>query len=241
MTHGEIIRLSDGVETESGQLSYIRSFSDDGDMEVAALLCAWDMNDGTGNIYPVQKLIEERMGNAPMSFVAEYTDDMHDDDADNSCFHRTLTYGNLHAMLQKMHAMIREHGSILGAVVDAAVRKRSRYTYTHEALCHVLSGGTGLPSGITNGTFFRYYLYVYWMVYKLGVWDSVPLQVLIPCDDQSFNRAFDLGLTKKHETSTLRNAVFLTKKAKKIFGDDDFYRLYEVLNLHEDAAVKRIY
>ena len=241
MTHEDIIRLSDEVPADSEQLGFIKSFRSNADRELVAFLCAWASNDGTGDIYAVRKLVEETMGNEPHGYIVAYKEDTESKAYPDASFHRTLTYGNLAALMARLHDIIVKCGCIRRAVMESAMRKKNRCTYAHEALCMDFSGGTGLPSRVTNGSFYRYYLFIYWMVYKLGIWESAPCQVLLPCDDQTFIRAYDLGLTKKYDASTLRNAVMLTKKACKIFGDDKFYKLYEVLNLHKDAEVKRIY
>lgn len=241
MTHADIIRLAEDVPQDNPHVSYINTFKKIGEREIVALLCAWVYNDGTGDISPVQKLVEETMENKPLDYVLAYDGDPNIGEYANASFHRTLTYGNLVTILCRMRDIYKNYGTIRTAMYETAANKKNRCNYMHDALCILFSGGTGLPSRITNGTFFRYYLFLYWLHDKLGMFESINKPTLIPCDDTTFVRAYNLGLTKKYETSTLKNVVMLTGKAQKIFGEDKAYKLYEVLNLHPDAEVKRIY
>lgn len=151
-------------------------------------------------------------------------------------FNNESRYGIItNANIVKLDERIRDiekQGGLLESYKSHLMQKSCKYA--HDALAMMLCGGTCLPSPSSNGTFFRYNLFLYWVTYHFRVWKDVDTsKALLPCNDLVFEKAYLMGIIKKRVKSCLKNTIMLTSLARKVFGDNDFYRMYELLRFYE--------
>lgn len=229
---------SQNVETDDAKTLFVSTFADKDDAEIVAILAAWLSNGMQGEEYALHTIVDEIMQGKPSEYVKNYAPYMNFGDvAENQCFFRIFSYGNLDALIQAIKRAKSQYGGIQEAF-EAVMTKKKRIKHVHEAFAVLFGGGTMFPTRKSNSTFYRYNLLYYWLTFKLKIWTLCPFDdvALLPCNDKVFAEAFKRGLTKRKWKSTLVNVEALTNTARSIFGESfsDFFKLYDVLFFSND-------
>lgn len=225
MNGTEIISLHGKVgDMHDDGMDIISAMYDSRDMEVSAVICGWLSNGSPLDACAMKDVLYNVMDGKPYLYVSSGTFG-----GDNRVMHGMLTERHFRTLMAKMHDCYDAFGT-LGTAIRESLGK-SRRMYVHTAIATILGGGTMLPTPAAMETFYRYNLMCYWLCHCSSVWGDIPLErAVLPCNDRIFRRAFDLGIVSHRMKSSLDNAVMLTKKARGVFGDAGFYKMYELLN-----------
>lgn len=214
MKRKDLFELADSVVVTDDCLSFIET-SPPELVERNAFVCAWLTNG--------LRLEREMIKRACDGFGQYVTGTQ----SRNKSFFAYFTDGNLAELTDRYMKYVSSFGSLHSAFIHYAVERP--HEYAHEILAYMFGGGTGFQTLNSNGAFYRYNLLLYWLVFKLRVWDDVWTEtILLPCNDRTFSRAYDFRIFKHHRKTNLQNTVELTKFARGLFGDE-FYKLYEIL------------
>ena len=207
--------------------SLVTKFPAKTDQEIAAIIVSWMNNGISSEEYTIRKTLDD-MTPSPTAFVLK----PHDDDLpyDNGCFCGVLSNANFVNLIRKIQECHIYDGGIKESFTKKLYTRRNKCRYAHEALSDMLSGNTGFPTRTSIGTFFRLN-YLYYLLYRLGIWQDMDLcHALLPCNDTTMQMAYKHGITRKKLNSDLFSTKQLTNVAKEMFGEKDFYLLYEFLN-----------
>ena len=196
-------------------------FAHNSDIEIAAVICAWFCNcvdDDREAEYVINKTLRFTMGNEPTSYVVN---ERWKDNTENVYF-RILTNDSFIALMKSLK-------EIYTSTTLSVLLTRKKNTHTYTMLAELLGGNTGLPTRQSKCSYYSYNLITYWLTYKAHVWNrSISRKALLPVTQTVWQRAIKLGFTKKREIS-FDNIRSLTSKSKELFGDDDYYKMYELL------------
>lgn len=214
------------VNSDDKTSLFLSSFMDKKDAEIVSLFSAWMTHGWKQEDDEIQDFVKSTFTPTPTLYIENYPRSSYYKNG-NFSFFKILTFPHLDMFLKKIHDIMDKYGDIENAFVKS---KKTRDVYAHDTLSRMLGGNTGFQSKKTSGTFFRYNLFLYWMTYKLKVWTTPIENTLLPCNDFIFQKAYELGITNKIYKSNLSKTVILTNKAKEIFGEKDFYKLYEIIN-----------
>lgn len=230
MTKDQIITC--GVDSDDEKSLFISTFGEKRDAEIVSVLSAW-MDNG----FKYENTILENFVLAemiyPLPYVLNYGGKSKWKDKGNASMIGILTYSNLNNLLIKLYETYTTSDDLESAFYKYFSNyKRHKCKYAHDALSLIFCGNTGFPTIRNNGTFYRYNLLFYWLTYKLKIWKHSNIG-LLPCNDKIFENAYKYGVIPKRMKSTLTNTIKLTEVAKEMFGDDDFYKLYEYLNFYK--------
>lgn len=231
MTKEEIITC--GVDSDNEKSLFISTFTEKRNAEVVAVLGAW-MDNGFKHEDVVFEnfVLSEMIWTLP--YVLNYGKDGKWKEKGSASMIGILTYLNLHNLLTKLYETYIMNEDLEHAFYKYFQNyKRHKCKYAHDALSLIFSGNTGFPTIRNNGTFYRYNLLFYWLTYKLKIWKYASIG-LLPCNDKIFENAYKYGVIPKRMKSTLTNTIKLTEIAKEMFGDNDFYKLYEFLNFYKE-------
>ncbi len=233
MTKRELSILANNVDTNDDNISFLSSFHNYLDVEVAAIIVAWMSNGVRGEQEAARKLIECTMNAEPSKFASSYINEF--DQYGDSSFFGIITFSHLHNLIVKIRDVLNSNASIQTLFrMRQSEKKKNRIKYAHDALASIFSGGTCLPTSKSTCAFYRYNLFLYWMAYKMNIWQSVDItNAIIPCRDDVFARAHKLGVTRHQLKTNLPSAIKLTKTAHSWFGND-FYKMYELLNFSNE-------
>lgn len=231
MTKEEIITC--GVDSDNEKSLFISTFTEKRNAEVVAVLGAW-MDNG----FKYEDVVFENFVLSEMIWVLPYVLNYGKDgkwkEKGSASMIGILTYSNLHNLLTKLYETYIMNEDLEHAFYKYFQNyKRHKCKYAHDALSFIFSGNTGFPTIRNNGTFYRYNLLFYWLTYKLKIWKYTSIG-LLPCNDKIFENAYKFGVIPKRMKSTLTNTIKLTEIAKEMFGDNDFYKLYEFLNFYKE-------
>ncbi len=222
MRKGELIEIArKGVMDDENTL-FISSFRNSSNvqyLEFVAIFMAWMQNGFKDECYFARSYLKHILPSIPDSTYLI--------DTSNKCFYGNLTYNNLSSLLEKVNSI---------DIRDCFKERMGNYKlykckYPHDGLASCFGDNVGFPTKESGGTFYRYNLLFYWLTYKFRIWDDVDYNKgIIPCNDSIFEKAYMLGVTRKRMRSSLKNAIELTNIAHSWFGDDDFYKMFELLN-----------
>ena len=227
----ELIKRAWDVDSDSELSLFISSYKDPDDATIVAILCAWVSNGLEGEEIAVERFIQREMDDYPTTAIrTRYTQEKVANRGIES-FWGTLTYEHLFNLLSEIASILDGGNSIYEYYEHATKRKRCKYA--HDALAMILGHNNGFPTRKSNCSFYRYNLLFYWLTYKLHIWDVPTSKALLPCNDRIYENAYKLGITKYKKKNNLENAVELTAIAREWFGDEHFYKLYELLNFYE--------
>jgi hypothetical protein len=231
MTKEEIITC--GVDSDNEKSLFISTFTEKRNAEVVAVLGAW-MDNG----FKYEDVVFENFVLSEMiwalPYVLNYGKDGKWKEKGSASMIGILTYSNLHNLLTKLYETYIMNEDLEHAFYKYFQNyKRHKCKYAHDALSLIFSGNTGFQTIRNNGTFYRYNLLFYWLTYKLKIWKYASIG-LLPCNDKIFENAYKYGVIPKRMKSTLTNTIKLTEIAKEMFGDNDFYKLYEFLNFYKE-------
>ena len=217
--------MFDKVVVDDDKLSFIATFGNSvSDMEIVATLCAWMTNGYNDELSAIMEITRDMLNDSPTQGVVNWVTE---DVVYDNCFFAILTNKCLYALLERLKGIY----AIGSSLKCAYLGEVANHKYAHEAFASLLGGGTLFPTLESNCTFYRYNLLFYWLVYKLRCWGDVSIgNALLPCNDRVFDNAHRLGVTKKRLYANIDGAICLTKIARKWFGDNDFYKMYELLN-----------
>lgn len=231
MKTDDIISMYGKINADCDErLQLVRSFSDDRDMEIAAILCAWLSNGFSSETQAMFRLIYTVMEGNPYRYISEKHFNAIGSNGDYVVC-GMLTSKHMKALMNKIYECYDCMGSIHEAVsIVFEERKKYEVKYGHEALAMILGGGTMFPTKKSNETFYRYNLISYLLSKSVPAWDlSISSHFLLPCNDEIFKKAHDVGIVSHRMKTSLSNTISLTKKAKKIFGEEHFNMMYELL------------
>lgn len=217
------------LESNSGMQMplFLSTFKDKKDFEVAATICAWMSNGWPHESVKIQEYIKKVMLPTPFEFVERYEFNSEQ----QNTFFRMLTYKQLNTLLSRLKFIYKYHGSLEQGFIDTLAFER-KTKYNHEIFAKMLSGNTGFQTAESNCSFYRYNILYYWLTYKFDIWENKRYgRTLLPCNDETFKNAYGNGLTKVLLKTNLPSAKILTIKAKDIYGKDDFFKMYEDLNI----------
>ena len=204
----------------------VSSFQASYDKEVVAVIAAWLYNGYACEEFVLEKTIEKMKPN-PITFVMNPSNEW---EFDNGSFCGMLSNANFINLLKTIRDANLVNGGMAHSFQSYMYAKRHKCKYVHDALAYMFSGNTGFPTKASKSTFFRYN-YLYYLLYDLKIWDSIDLgKALLPCNDAIMLKAYRLGITKKLLRSDLRGTIELTSISKQMFGEKDFYILFEFLN-----------
>lgn len=233
----DIVKIVEDVGiSEDKRLQLVSTFKESYDKEIVAIISSWLYNGYSIEEYTIEKTIEMMMP-SPVTFVLKPNKDVLS--ADNGCFCGMMSNMNFINLIDKIRDCLLLHES-LQVCFNSYMNnyKRHKCKYAHDALATMLSGGTGFPTKESKSTFFRYN-YLYYMLYKLQIWDNMDIsKALIPCNDAIIHKAYQYGIVDETRKGDLGGAIALTNKAKEMFGEKDFYILYEFLNFAKDDIEK---
>lgn len=194
------------------------------DFEIVATLCAWMSNGWDNENSLIQDFIITKMLPNPLDFIDNYKSE-----ETQNTFFRLLTNKQLDMLLNRLNEIYKYHGSLEQCFINTLVKRKSRYN--HEIFARMFLGGTGFQTPLSKCTFYRFNLLFYWLAYKYKIWQIQRYdKALLPCNDMTFRKAYDEGVTKMLLKSNLRSTKILTQKAKEIYGEHVFFKMYENLN-----------
>lgn len=218
------------VDTNDAYVSFLSTFTADYDLLVASILTAWLRNDDKDNFFAISKIVKERLKPTPIAFVLNFkdTDEFHDESLYGNVSEKN--FRNLILLIKKVTTM---QNGVKNTYQNYMESPRHKCKYGHDAMALMFGYNTHFPTTDCKGTFYRYNLLLYWFVYKFRIWDDVDKsKLLLPCNDFIFQRAKELGVTKKKMKSTLSNTIKLTREARWYYGENDFWKMYELLNFY---------
>lgn len=239
MTKSEIITSLKDIDTDDDMSIIVSMSFGKSDAEIVAVLAAWLSNGLQGESYALLSIVEEIMQGKPSEYIENYVPYMNFGDvANNQCFFRMFSYGNLDALMKSIKREKERFGDLQEAFEEYMSRPIYGCNFVHDSFAKMFGHGTMFPSNKSNGTFYRYNLLYYWLTYKLKIWHINPYDdvALLPCNDKIFSNAYIRGFTKKKLKSTCANAAVLTDIAHSIFVDNfsQFFKLYEYLAFCDD-------
>lgn len=204
-------------------IPFISSFGDIHDIECVSVFAAWLSNGHRNEFNALKSLICIKMRNRCYDYVMN-EQNIADD---NASLFRIFTNKHFHSLVHKLRLVL-NNGSLLDTYRTVMEDRKKRCRYAHEAFADMFGGGTLFDTRKTKSTFFRYNLIHYWLYYKLGAWQSFDTKTaLLPCNDEVFENAYKFGVTKRKLNANLKSAVELTAKAKEMYGETHFYKMYE--------------
>lgn len=218
------------VGTDNAKALFVSAsvFQDIKDLEIVSVFGAWLSNDVFYEDYVFNKFVLTTLKLKPCDFVMKYSNEY--EKKGKASFFRFLTYEHLHNLIYKLKEIESHKNGFMGFYKDNISQQKKTDKYAHDTLARIFGQNTGFQSQKSNGTFFRFNLLLYWLTYKLKVWDiGISNNALIPCNDKIFAKATDMGFFKHLPRTTLENAIYLTDIARRNYGDDEFYKLYEIL------------
>ena len=230
MTKKDLIQKAYGVDSDSEMSLFISSFQDVVDVEVVATLCAWASNGVQGEESTMERFIES-LGESPASFVLDYDAHRTFRRRGIETFYGMLTYRHLDLLLMSLSSILTQWGSVQRCY--QAIAHERHDALPHEVFAYTFGSGTGFPTRSSKCTFYRYALLLYWLTYKLRVWDVDTSRAFIPCNDHVIDAASELGIIRRRLKTPLNYAVVLSDTARDWFGDKDFYKMYELLAFYE--------
>ncbi len=229
MTKQEIINLVSQVDVCDEKASFISTFGDKKEKEIVAVISAWLSNGVRNEDYVLKSIICGEMKGQPIDFLQDYrvTGCYKDREYESLC--GLLTYHHFHHLLIRLYSISKGSDTLQEAYLYTLTKKKP--PFSHDAFVRLLGKNTGFQTTKTNGTFYRFNLLFYWLTYRLNVWQDVDTtNAILPCNDKVFDNAYRLGIVEKPIKANLKNAVMLTNKAREWLGNNDFYKLYEILN-----------
>ena len=218
------------VNSDDTMSLFLSSFSEKKDIEIVSIFSAWMMHGWKEEESEIFDFVRNTFLPTPTSYITEYPHSSFYKSSNFSLF-KILTLPYLDNFLKRLHDVILKYGDLESAFFCA---QKKRDVFAHETLARLFCGNTGFQSKHTNGTFYRYNLFLYWMTYKLKIWHLLIKNALLPCDDFVFQKAYELGITNKVLKSNLPQTIALTEKAKKMFGEQNFYKLYEIIKYKKE-------
>lgn len=216
------------LESNSGMQMplFLSTFKDKKNFEIAATICAWMSNGWPHEDVKIQEYIKKVMLPTPLEFIERF-----EYKQTNQSFFRILSSKQMNTLLSRIQFIYKYHGSLEQGFVDTLAFER-KTKYNHEILAKMLSGNTGFQTTESNCSFYRYNLLYYWLTYKFNIWENKRYgRALLPCNDATFKNAYSKGFTKVLLKTNLTSTKILTAKAKEIYGKDDFFKMYEDLNI----------
>lgn len=205
----------------------ISSFQDKYSQEVVAILVAWLSNGLASEDYFAETFVRNTM-RIPREFLAKYKETNAYAQCGDKTFWGLLTYAHLHALLVRIIEIKERYGSLRRAFEVCVAQ--GKYKYAHEVFMDIFGEECGFPTKKGNGTFYRYNLLAYFLTYNPCVWDKdVIKNALIPCDNNIIANANKMRITRRRLQANILAPIRLTKVAKERFGEEDFYKMYELL------------
>ena len=232
MTRKELIRKADEVDSDGFVERILDVYPLTKNAELAAVLFAWISNGFNREYFVMTDCINNIIRGGICDFICGY--DAHRTFAPNGIetFYGTLTYAQLDALCLSLSRIIKEWGSLCEAY--QASYKEHKCKMPHEAFFYAIGGGCGFPKRSANCTFYRYNLLFYWLTYKMHIWEDVDISTaLLPCNDKVLQSAYELGVVRNRMKANLSNVITLSDKARDWFGEDDFFKMYQLLNFYE--------
>lgn len=208
---------------------FLSTFKDKKDFEIVATICAWMANGWANEEFVAQRYITKTMLPTPSEYILSYNQRVQEIDAYTSFF-RVLTNMNLIYLNSRLKSVYEYYGSLEKCFYGTlAHHRKSKYNY--EIFADILSGCTGFQTDSSNCSFYRYNLLYYWLTYKHKIWNVYRHEkALLPCNDKIFRNAYKKGITRVLLKTNLPNTKILTKKAKEMYGNYEFFKMYEDLN-----------
>lgn len=233
MRKAELIHNAYSVNTANEMTDTLSNFSGVG-LEIAAVVACWLNNGYIGENYALKKILFSEMKGDPLSYVVERKY-LKGERCELLSICGIMTLGNFHALMDKVWDAISFHGTVFYKFSDIMDNvKKYGCKYVHEALSIMFSGDTGFPTHCSTSPFYRLNLLYYTLAYNMNVWDRrYGDRFVLPMNDCIADKAYHTGITDERLKSTLTSAVTLTEKARKWFGCDDFYKMYELLAFSE--------
>lgn len=230
MNKTEIIENACKVETDDEYTSFVETFECN-DMVLVSILCAWLRNTNEDVLWVAEKIVNERMSGAPTAYILKYNGI----ESVVGSLHKNISERNYDNLMFVLHRIILLQGGVRNTLDNYLESPRHKCRYAHDALALMLGYNTCFPNVNNKGTFYRYNLILYWLVYKFKLWEDINCDcLLLPCNDFIFENAKKYGVTKKNMKSTLSNTIKLTDISKKWFGKKDFWKMYEFLTFYKE-------
>lgn len=226
-----IIAMHEHVDmSRNHAIQLISSFNDKRDVEVAAIVCAWLSNGHPTETQAMRNVLYGKMKGKPYEYVFNV-----DNEIEHECNHiicGMLTSSHFNRLVTKIRKCYESMDSVKSALIEKMSESNAYgIKYGHEALAMLFGGGTMLPTVSSVETFYRYNLMAYWLNYIYHIWDFPTWKhFLLPCNDMTFKMAHKTGIVSHRMKTSLANTISLTKKAKKVFGEKEYYKMYELLN-----------
>jgi len=227
MTNEEIRQKAESVVVDNRNILFMPRFVSICDEEITATFNAWLSNGVRGEEHAIKTLIHEIMDGRPLEYVRNYGIGKTFEHYGVESFFGLLSYNNLHNLLSSLHNIYSYNGTLEEAYRKK--RKKNMCKYAHDVLSLVLGKDTGFTQPKATCTHYRLNLLLYHLQYHLQLWDYDAHKTLIPCNDHVFERAYELGVVPNKMKNNIRSAIELTKKAKEVFGEEYFYKMYEFL------------
>lgn len=227
MTNEEIRQKAESVVVVNWDALFMPRFVSICDEEITAIFNAWLSNGVRGEEHAIKTIIHKIMDGRPLEYVRNYGMGETFERYGVESFFGLLSYNNLHNLLSSLHNIYSYNGTLEEAYRKK--RKKNMGKYAHDVLSLVLGKDTGFTQPKATCTHYRLNLLLYYLQYHLQLWDYDAHKTLIPCNDHVFERAYELGVVPNKMKNNIRSAIELTKKAKEVFGEEYFYKMYEFL------------
>ena len=238
MTKAEIIKAVDRLNgADMPCIPFISSFNDGGDTEVASVITAWLYNSDTPPLISAGYILHDVMGGSPMRFILNYDNISDITDFPYGSLAQNISWWNFHNLINILKKTYLCGNGLRNMLDNYMQSARHKCKYVHDGFADIFGHNTFFPNRQNKGTFFRYNLLYYWLTRKLGVWDDTYSdKALLPCNDTILARARKHRIIRRQSnfTPALANVAMLTDKAREVFGKQDYYKMYELLNGLED-------
>lgn len=229
MKKQEIIEMANKVVTDDVFTSFVATFEYN-DMIIVSILCAWLQNTYDDTFWVVEKIVHERMQDSPTAYILKYKGI----ESVVGSLYKNISERNYDCLMFAINRITLLQGGIRNTFDNYMQSPMHKCKYAHDAFALMFGSNTCFPNINNKGTFFRYNLILYLLVFKFKMWRDIDNDfLLLPCNDYLFETACKFGITKNVMKSTLTNTIKLTDIAKQWFGKKDFWKMYEFLTFYK--------
>ena len=224
-TPQQIIALANHYNTpafiDSDPVQFPHRSSEKKDIEISAFLTSWiSWGNRKQIIRTAQTLHTDIMGDKPLEYLnsrcwTKFKNNPH-------CFYRTVKYGDLYQLLQRLYDIYQKHNDLEECVLNHLDKSGGDPSV---ALSDIFTGIAGIADARKKSPCKRLWFFLRWMVRQdhivdLGIWQKIsPSLLIIPLDTHVHKVALHLGITTRRATD-IATAREITQYFKKLLPDD---------------------